>query len=81
MSEYMNTITITVKLFGPLRDKMESDRKVMIEENEPIRSVIAKLSIEPQPWYLYSVNGQHARAETALHNGDILMIIPPISGG
>ena len=77
----MNTATITVKLFGTLRGKTESDHKVMICENEPIRTVAGRLGIETEAWYLYSVNGQHAKADTQLHDGDILMIIPPISGG
>ncbi len=77
----MNTTTITVKLFGPLRGKRASDQKVMISEKEPIHTVIERLPIEPQAWYLYSVNGQHAKADTQLHDGDVLMIIPPISGG
>jgi len=77
----MNASTITVKLFGTLRGKIESDQKVMISENETIRTVIECLSINPQAWYLYSVNGQHANADTRLHDGDVLMIVPPISGG
>ena len=77
----MTASTITVKLFGTLRRKIESDQKVMISENETIRTVIERLSINPQVWYLYSVNGQHAKADTRLHDGDVLMIVPPISGG
>lgn len=77
----MSTATITVKLFGPLRGKSESDQTLIISENETIQTVTARLSIEPHPSYLYSVNGQHAKAVTQLHDGDVLMIIPPISGG
>jgi len=77
----MNTTTITVNLFGTLRGKMKADQKVIISDNEPIRTVIERLSIDPQAWYLYSVNGQQAGGDTQLHDGDVLMIIPPISGG
>jgi molybdopterin converting factor small subunit len=77
----MNNATITVKLFGPLRGKYESDLTLTISENETIHAVIARLPIEPHPSYLYSVNGQHGKAVTQLHDGDVLMIIPPISGG
>lgn len=77
----MNTITIAVKFFGPLREKMGGDREVTIPENGTIRTAVEGLSINPQAWYLYSVNGEHAQAGTLLHNGDVLMIIPPISGG
>jgi molybdopterin converting factor small subunit len=77
----MNTAMVTVKFFGPLRGKTESDQKVMISEKETIHNVVERLSIDPQVWYLYSVNGQHVKADTRLHDGDVLMIIPPISGG
>ena len=77
----MSNATITVKLFGPLRRKDEVDRMLTISENETIQNVVGKLSIEQNPSYLYSVNGQHAKAATQLHDGDVLMIIPPISGG
>jgi molybdopterin converting factor small subunit len=77
----MNAATITVKGFGPLRKRLESDRKVTISENEPIRAVVERLSIDLQPWYLYSVNGEHAEADAPLHDGDVLMIIAPVSGG
>ncbi len=77
----MSAATITIKLFGPLRGKYESDLTVTISENETIQTVIETLSIEPHPAYLYSLNGQHAKASSQLHDGDVLMIIPPISGG
>lgn len=77
----MNAGTITIKCFGTLRTKMASEQKVTISENEPIRDVAERLSIELQPSYLYAVNGRHAEPDTSLHNGDILLIIPPISGG
>jgi molybdopterin converting factor small subunit len=77
----MNATTITVKLFGTLRGRMESDQKVIISDNETIHTVIERLSIDPQAWYLFSVNGQQAGGDTQLHDGDVLMIVPPISGG
>lgn len=77
----MSTITITVKFFGPLREKAGGDCEVMIPENGTIRAAAEALSINPQVWYLYSVNGEHARADTELREGDVLTIVPPISGG
>ena len=77
----MSNATITVKLFGPLRGNDEVDRLLTISENETIQTVISRLSIEPHASYLYSVNGQHAKVVTQLHDGDVLLIIPPISGG
>ncbi|MGO9952337.1 MAG: MoaD/ThiS family protein [Dissulfurispiraceae bacterium] len=77
----MSTATITVKLFGPLRCGIKSDQTLTIQENETIEAVCLRLSIEPHRSYLYSVNGQHAKSVTQLHDGDVLMIIPPISGG
>ncbi|HSW62360.1 MAG TPA: MoaD/ThiS family protein [Dissulfurispiraceae bacterium] len=77
----MSSITITVKFFGPLREKMGENREVTIPESGTIRAAVEGLSINPQAWYLYSVNGEHARADAQLKNGDVLTIIPPISGG
>jgi hypothetical protein len=48
----MNTTTITVNLFGTLRGEMKADQKVIISDNEPKRTVIERLSIDPQAWYL-----------------------------
>ncbi len=78
----MSTPTIKVKLFGSLRGKDDqSDKTITISRNDTIQSVVARLPIEPLPSYLYSVNGHHAKASAELHDGDVLMIIPPISGG
>lgn len=77
----MTTTTITVQCFGTLRRKMEPAQRVTISENEPIRTVVERLSIDLQAWYLYSVNGEQAEADTPLHDGDVLMIIAPVSGG
>jgi len=77
----MGSITISVKFFGPLREKMGGDREVTISGNGTVSTAVKALSINPQAWYLYSVNGEHARVDSQLKNGDILAIIPPISGG
>jgi len=77
----MSPATITVKLFGPIRGRNESDQTLTIVESETIEAVCTRLSIEPHRSYMYSVNGQHVKALTQLHDGDVLMIIPPISGG
>ena len=77
----MSTATITIKLFGPLRKTGESELQLSITENETILAAIERLSIEHHPSYLYSVNGRHAKADAPLHDGDTLMVIPPVSGG
>jgi sulfur carrier protein ThiS len=77
----MNNAAITLILLGPFHEKVLSDQTVPISENETILTVVTRLSIGHHPWYLYSVNGQHAKAGTPLHNGDVLMIISPMSGG
>lgn len=77
----MSTATIIIKFFGTLRRTGEPDLKLTISEYETIQTVIARLSIEPHSSYLYSINGQQAESATQLHDGDFLMIIPPISGG
>lgn len=77
----MNTATITVKLFGPLRATMGSDQEMIISDNETIRTIVGRLPISQELPYLYSVNEQHSKADRQLRDGDVLMIIPPISGG
>ncbi len=77
----MNTATITIRFFGSLRERYATEQTLTISENETIRSIVSKLAIDPHPSYLYAVNGNHARAATELKDGDILMVIPPISGG
>jgi molybdopterin converting factor small subunit len=77
----MNTATITVKLFGSLRGKAGPDQKMVISKKETIRAVVERLSIDPQASYLYSVNGHQTKADAPLQDGDVLLIVPPISGG
>ena len=77
----MNSATVTVKCFGTLRRTMAPVRSVTIPENETIRSVVENFPIDHNVAYLFSVNGRQAEPDAPLHDGDVLMIIPPISGG
>lgn len=77
----MKTASITVRAFGTLRTKIGSDQKVTISENEPVQSIARRLSIDFDGEHLYIVNGEQTKPEALLHDGDVLVIISPISGG
>ncbi len=79
---------ITVRLFAVLREAAGTER-VRLSIGQPLtaRAAFEALCREYpqlqkyQPILTFAVNGEYRSAETLLHDGDELALIPPISGG
>jgi molybdopterin synthase catalytic subunit len=69
-----------VRLFAGLRERAGwSQREI---EAERVSDVWAKLDLGSEPdGLLYAVNKAYAPPETALSDGDVVALIPPVSGG
>jgi molybdopterin synthase catalytic subunit/molybdopterin converting factor small subunit len=71
---------VTVRLFAGLRERAGwSSREA---DAERVADVWAKLDLGDEPdGLLYAVNREYAPKETALADGDVVALIPPVSGG
>ena len=79
---------VTVRLFARLRDISGSaELSRDIEENATIRSVWRQLVDEFPDLAEYersissAVNADYARMDQAVHDGDEVAFLPPVSGG
>ncbi|MDH5675559.1 MAG: MoaD/ThiS family protein [Myxococcales bacterium] len=84
------SITITLKLFAMLRDKLPPGTRagtteVELDVGATPQVVIERFGIPRQMAHLVMINGRHllpAEHKTAeLQAGDTLAIFPPIAGG
>jgi len=79
---------VTVRLFARLRDISGSGELSRdVEENATIRSVWRRLVDEFPELAEYersissAVNADYARMDQAVHDGDEVAFLPPVSGG
>jgi MoaE-MoaD fusion protein len=71
---------VTVRLFAGLRERAGTARLV-VDGVERVDDVWAKLGLGDEPaGLLYAVNREYADRGAALHNGDEVAVIPPVSG-
>ena len=74
-------VAVTVKLFAGLRERAGTAR-LDVDGVERVADVWAKLGLGDEPGgLLYAVNREYAEREAALHDGDEVALIPPVSGG
>ena len=72
---------VTVRLFAGLRERAGTAR-LEIEGVERVGDVWAKLGLGDEPGgLLYAVNREYVERGAALHDGDEVAVIPPVSGG
>jgi MoaE-MoaD fusion protein len=73
-------VRVTVRLFAGLRERAGwSSREV---EADRVGDVWAKLDLGREPeGLLYAVNREYAPVDHALADGDVVALIPPVSGG
>ncbi len=72
--------TVTVRLFAGLREQAGwSSREI---EAGRVSDVWAQLELDTEPeGLLYAVNKEYAEKDTELSDGDVVALIPPVSGG
>jgi molybdopterin synthase catalytic subunit/molybdopterin converting factor small subunit len=77
----IDSVRITVRLFAGLRERAGTAR-LEIDDVARVGDVWAKLGLGDEPGgLLYAVNREYAGPEDALHDGDEVAVIPPVSGG
>ncbi len=77
----IDSVSITVRLFAGLRERAGTAR-VELEGVTRVGDVWAELGLGDEPGgLLYAVNREYAGPDDALHDGDEVAVIPPVSGG
>ena len=81
-------MNVTVKLFAILRDRAGiRETNLDLTDGNNVTEAVSQLvrrfpAVEPFVSKLaYAVNEQYVPADTELHDGDELALIPPVSGG
>lgn len=84
----MNSIRITVFLFGQAREIAEAQSiELTVEQPATVESAFSLLKsrhqklVQMERSLMFAVNEEYATRDTALDNGDQLAILPPVSGG
>jgi MoaE-MoaD fusion protein len=71
---------VTVRLFAGLRERAGWSQKEI--EADTVGEVWTQLDLGNEPeGLLYAVNRAYAGKSEALHDGDVIALIPPVSGG
>jgi molybdopterin synthase catalytic subunit/molybdopterin converting factor small subunit len=74
-------VRVSVRLFAGLRERAGTAR-LEVDGVERVEDVWAKLGLGDEPGgLLYAVNREYVERGAALHDGDEVAVIPPVSGG
>jgi molybdopterin synthase catalytic subunit len=74
-------VRVTVRLFAGLRERAGTAR-LDVDGVERVDDVWAKLGLGDEPaGLLYALNREYVDRGAALHDGDEVALIPPVSGG
>lgn len=78
--------TITVLYFAAMREQRGRDREILETEAGTPESLYEELSARhafrmPRRSIVVAINDELARWDTPLQDGDVLALLPPISGG
>jgi molybdopterin synthase catalytic subunit len=74
-------VTVTVKLFAGLRELAGYSER-QLDDVSRVADVWAALDLgDEPPGLLYAVNKEYAPPDRALADGDVVALIPPVSGG
>jgi MoaE-MoaD fusion protein len=77
----IDSVRVTVRLFAGLRERAGTSR-LEVDDVARVGDVWAKLGLGDEPGgLLYAVNREYAGPGDALHDGDEVAVIPPVSGG
>ena len=77
----IESVAVTVRLFAGLRERAGAAR-LEVDGVDRVGDVWAKLGLGDEPaGLLYALNREYADRDAALHDGDEVALIPPVSGG
>lgn len=72
---------VTVKLFALLRDGRGKQVELELAGAATVSSALLALGIQHSAVSMLLVNGQSANLDTALADGDVVSVFPPVGGG
>lgn len=73
---------ITVKLFAFLREGRGKIKQLdLAKESTTIRDILAQLNIAEKDLAIILLNGNDAKLNQKLKDGDVLALFPPAGGG
>ena len=72
-------MTVTVRAHGSLRDRIPSGTK--LEDVHTVGEAVERLVVSPDVGLAMMVNGHIANWNTPLADGDLLQLVPALSGG
>ena len=72
---------IKLKLFASFRIGRFKEQICEYPEGVIVKEIVQQLGIEKESLGIILLNGQHANDSKALHEGDVLSLIPLIGGG
>jgi sulfur-carrier protein len=86
MAEEYLKMRIEVNLYATLKRYVKNQTGgnssvIDVEDGACVKDVIQKLKIPGDLVKLIFINGVHAKADTALKDGDRLGLFPPVGGG
>ncbi len=79
-------MTVTVRLFATFRDflpqhAMRSGLQMDVGERDTVQALMQALAVPDDLPRIVLINGQHATETSALTDGDIVSVFPPLIGG
>jgi molybdopterin synthase catalytic subunit len=80
---YAPPVQVSIRLFAGLRERAGTGaRELELADGATLADVWAALDLGEEPQgLLYAVNRRYAEPGTALADGDVVALIPPVSGG
>jgi MoaE-MoaD fusion protein len=83
MDTRLTAVKVTVRLFAGLRERAGvRERELELPDSARLSDVWARLALGEEPeGLLYAVNQEYAPSSRRLMDGDVVALIPPVSGG
>ena len=72
-------MAVTIKAHGALRERMRDN--TTLENVQTVGEALTRLALPPDTGIAILVNGRIAHWNTPLQDGDIIQIVPQLSGG
>ena len=74
-------ISVTVKLFPPLRDNRFSEARIELDEPATVASLMSRIDIKEENVEGVYVNSRETGFDHSLYDGDNVSFLPFIGGG
>lgn len=72
---------VAISAFGDVERALKRRSEVELADSATVADLLDLLELEPGPTLTVAVNGQLAALDSALHNGDKVMLVTPMEGG